>query len=102
VACGQLKSVPIASIWHERQRALSAEPDETLREILGISSDTAAADKLLTKLQSILPPVIHLLAEYATQDEFDQFMQEFDTAMNGMQSELEERKQRSKDLNARP
>ena len=84
----------------ERQRVLSSEPDETLREILSISSDNAATEKFLTKLQSVLPPMIDLLGEYATQDEFDQFIQDFNTAMNGIHSELEARKQKLNDINA--
>lgn len=85
----------------QRQRLLkTSEPDKTLREIMSISSDTTATVELLTKLQAMLPPIINVLADYATRDEFDQFMQDFDTAINGMQSELEAREQRLRNINA--
>lgn len=85
----------------QRQRLLrTTEPDETLREIMSISSDARSTVEVLTKLQAMLPPIIDLYAEYATQDEFDQFLLDFDTAINGMQSELEAREQRLRDINA--
>lgn len=84
----------------ERQRLLkTTETDETLREIISIASDTAATVKLLTKVQEMLPPIIDLYAEYATQDEFEQFLLDFDIVIDRMQSELEAREQRLTDIN---
>lgn len=85
----------------ERERRLSAtESDATLRELMSISSDAAATEKVLSKLQAMLPPIIELYATYATEDEFDKFLQVFDAAMDGVESELAARLQRVNDINA--
>ena len=81
----------------ERARWLQTIPDDALRELSTISAEAASTEKLLLKLKEVMPTLTDF---FASEGQLDEFMQEFEAAMDGVERELQARLQKVNDINA--